>query len=44
MDWIERLFGISPDGGNGLAEALVISSIVVLVVLVYLRRVWNRRE
>jgi hypothetical protein len=23
VDWIERLFGISPDGGSGLTETLV---------------------
>ena len=23
MDWIERIFHISPDGGSGLTEALV---------------------
>jgi hypothetical protein len=23
LDWIERIFHVSPDGGNGLTEALV---------------------
>jgi hypothetical protein len=21
MDWLERIFGVSPDGGNGMLEA-----------------------
>lgn len=31
MDWIERLFGVSPDGGNGMLE-LAILIVVVLVI------------
>jgi hypothetical protein len=34
MDFIERLFGISPDGGDGSFELMLIAiPIVVLVVL-----------
>ena len=32
MDWIEELFGISPDAGSGTLEA-TIAAAVVLVVL-----------
>jgi hypothetical protein len=32
MDFIERLFGISPDGGDGSTEVLVIGVVVLLIV------------
>ena len=38
MDFIESLFGVSPDGGDGSLEALWISAIVVAVVAVAFRR------
>jgi hypothetical protein len=31
MDFIERLLGISPDGGDGSAEMLIIGAIVLLL-------------
>jgi hypothetical protein len=31
MDWIETIFGISPDGGDGATEAMIVT--VVGVVL-----------
>jgi hypothetical protein len=31
MDFIERLFGMSPDGGDGSAEVLVFGVIVLLI-------------
>ena len=34
MDFIERLFGISPDGGDGSTEVLIIGVIVLLIVTV----------
>lgn len=44
MDFIERFFGISPDGGSGLLELLIL---VVLIgapaLLVYRRRQRSRR-
>jgi hypothetical protein len=42
MDFIERWFGISPDGGDGSTEFLYIVAIAVLVgrrpIATYLRR------
>jgi hypothetical protein len=29
MDWIEQLFGISPDAGSGTLEALIAGALVV---------------
>jgi hypothetical protein len=34
MDWIERIFGISPDGGDGTTEALVVVAAIAIVALV----------
>lgn len=33
MDFIERIFGVSPDGGNGSLEWLYFVSIVVAAAL-----------
>lgn len=33
MDFIERIFGVSPDGGNGSLELLYVASIAVAVAL-----------
>ncbi|HKQ00725.1 MAG TPA: ABC transporter permease [Actinomycetes bacterium] len=43
-DWIEILFGVNPDHGNGSAEWLiVVASLAVTVVLSMLaRREWRR--
>ncbi len=43
-DWIERLFGIDPDAGNGSLEwVLAFGSLLVTVTLVVLaRREWSR--
>ncbi len=42
MDYIERLFGISPDGGNGLLELSIFLLFVVVVVGLLLRRMRAR--
>ena len=42
MDFIEKLFGIAPDGGNGMLETSLLVSAVVgvaLVALLFYRRV-----
>lgn len=38
MDFIETLFGISPDGGDGSLEVLWICAIVVAVAGFFFRR------
>jgi hypothetical protein len=46
MDFIERWLHISPDGGNGMSEILVLSSVVLTVLIVAvtgLRRYLPRR-
>ena len=37
MDFIERLFGVSPDGGDGSTELMYVS-LVVLILLLFARR------
>jgi hypothetical protein len=34
MDWIERLFGVSPDGGDGTTEAAIVFAVVIVLVAV----------
>lgn len=42
MDFIEKIFRISPDGGTGTLEAALVVALVVLVTLVVL--VFNRAK
>ena len=34
MDFIERMFGISPDGGGGSTELMVIAAVVLIAVAI----------
>jgi hypothetical protein len=34
MDWIERLFGISPDGGDGSTEIFYLVAAVAMIALI----------
>jgi hypothetical protein len=34
MDWIEKIFGLSPDGGNGTVELALSLAIVVTIGIV----------
>ena len=38
MDFIERLFGVSPDNGDGSLELLWILALVIVVLAVVFRR------
>lgn len=42
MDWIERLFHISPDGGNGATEAGMIVALVLAGIVGF--RFWRTRR
>lgn len=44
MDWIERLFGVSPDNGTGSLELGIILSVVSVLLLVQWRRRMRRRR
>jgi len=37
MDFIEKWFGISPDGGDGSLEALYIAVVILVVVALVIR-------
>jgi hypothetical protein len=37
VDWIEKLIGISPDGGNGLTELVLLAALVCLIAGLLLR-------
>jgi len=34
MDWLEQLFGLNPDGGDGSIEALIVVAVVVIVLAI----------
>jgi hypothetical protein len=38
MDWIETMFGISPDGGSGATELLYVAGVALAVALIIGRR------
>ena len=42
MDWIERLFGVSPDGGDGSTEMLYLVAAVAMVALIFGRTFYVR--
>jgi hypothetical protein len=46
MTWIEDFFGISPDGGNGMFEALLLVAVALILfaALVRVRRVRSARR
>jgi len=44
MDWIEELFGISPDAGSGTLEATIAAAVVLVVLGVVFGAARTRRE
>ena len=42
MDFIERWFGLSPDGGDGTTELMYIIALAAIVVAVFGRSVYRR--
>ena len=38
MDFIERLFGMSPDGGSGATELVILLGVALLVAVLSWRR------
>jgi hypothetical protein len=44
MDFIERLFGFSPDAGSGLFELLLFLIPLVGIAALYLILRWNREK
>jgi hypothetical protein len=38
MDFIERIFGISPDGGDGSTELMYLAVLLIIPALLLLRR------
>jgi hypothetical protein len=43
MDFIERIFGVSPDNGDGSTEMLYIAVVLAIVALFVARRYMTRR-
>lgn len=43
MDFIERIFGISPDGGDGSTEVLIVTAVLAVIVVVAVTRMLKRR-
>jgi hypothetical protein len=43
MDWIEELFGLSPDSGTGVTETLIALAVVLALIAIALRVVERRR-
>jgi hypothetical protein len=44
MDFIEKLFGISPDGGDGSAELMIFAAIAIVLAGVLAARVPSVRN
>jgi len=47
MDFIEKLFGISPDGGDGSTELIIVAVIVIVAIVARSRShvgAWRRQR
>ncbi len=38
MDFVERWFGISPDGGDGTFEVLIVAAVIIIAGVFIFRR------
>jgi hypothetical protein len=45
-DWIEIVFGVEPDGGNGSLEWLIVGALLVVTITLFLqaRYEWRRAQ
>ncbi|ESX28579.1 hypothetical protein X764_32285 [Mesorhizobium sp. LSHC440A00] len=43
MDFVERIFGVAPDGGDGMTEMLYITAALIVGAMV-VARWWLRRR
>jgi hypothetical protein len=43
MDFIERIFGVSPDGGDGSTEMVWIAVALAIVAMGVARWAWRRK-
>jgi hypothetical protein len=44
MDWIERIFNLSPDAGNGSLELLFVFAPAAAVLVGFLGALWFRKR
>jgi hypothetical protein len=44
MDFIERLFHLSPDNGSGLTEAAIAAALFAVVCLFFALRAYRKRR
>lgn len=44
MQFIEQLLGLSPDGGTGLTEMVMLSCVLAGVAFAYLRGITGKRK
>lgn len=44
MDFIERLFGFSPDGGDGSTELVYMFAAGVVIILIFAFRQFKHRQ
>jgi hypothetical protein len=44
MDFIERLLGVSPDGGNGLLEFSLFSGLLMVALFAFRRTIGRKAE
>lgn len=39
MDFIEQIFGVSPDNGDGSTELMLVVAVLVVIAVVFRRRI-----